>query len=218
MMNILVVAPHPDDEAIGCGGAICLHAARGDRVTALFMTSGELGLKQLPCAEAWRVRETEAQEAAKVLGLAGVTFLRCPDWLLGEHVEETAVRLQKVLCDEKPHLLYLPHPGDAHPDHQAALPIVQAALRGHACPPALLAYEVWTPLSEYDEVKDVSAEMDRKLAAIRCYRSQLGPFQYERAARGLNEYRGAMAGRCHYAEVFRRVDSERTPFELSKAT
>jgi hypothetical protein len=66
-----------------------------------------------------------------------------------------------------------------------------------------LAYEVWTPLSEYDEVKDISAVMDRKLEAIRCYCSQLGQFQYERAVRGLNEYRGALAGRCQYAEVFR---------------
>src|SRR5262252_5885989 len=45
--NILVIAPHPDDECIGCGGAICLHAAKGDRVVIVFITSGEKGLKNL---------------------------------------------------------------------------------------------------------------------------------------------------------------------------
>jgi N-acetylglucosamine malate deacetylase 1 len=204
-MNVLVVAPHPDDEAIGCGGAVCVHAARGDRVTAVFLTSGELGLKHLAAEEAWRVRESEAEQAAAVLGLSGLTFLRCPDWVLGDHVEEAAARLRKVLDAEKPHLLYLPHPGEGHPDHQATLPVVRAALRGRPSPPALLAYEVWTPLAEYDKVTDISAVMERKLEAIRRYRSQLGGFPYDRAARGLNEFRGALAGRCRYAEVFRQV-------------
>jgi LmbE family N-acetylglucosaminyl deacetylase len=206
-MNVLVVAPHPDDEAIGCGGALCLHAMRGDRVTAVFLTSGELGLKHLPQEEAWRVRESEAEEAALVLGLSRWTFLRCPDWLLGEHIAEAAARVQKVLVDEQPDLLYLPHSGESHPDHQVALPIVRAALCSYRHPSDLFLYEVWTPLSQYDQVKDISAVMERKLAAIRCYGSQLGSYQYERAARGLNEYRGALGGHCPYAEVFRHEDT-----------
>jgi len=202
-MNVLVVAPHPDDEAIGCGGAICLHVARGDRVTAVFLTSGELGLKHLVREEAWRVRESEAQAAAAVLGLSALKFLRCPDWILAEQAEAASAGLRRILKEEKPQLLYVSHLGESHPDHQAALPIVSAALRDDHDPPRLLAYEVWTPLSEYDEVKDISTVMERKLEAIRCYRSQLSQFQYERAARGLNEFRGALAGRCQYAEVFR---------------
>ena len=61
MLDILFIAPHPDDEAIGCGGTIGLHVDRGDRVLTVFLTSGELGLKRLPREEPWRERETEAQ-------------------------------------------------------------------------------------------------------------------------------------------------------------
>jgi N-acetylglucosamine malate deacetylase 1 len=202
-MNVLVVAPHPDDEAIGCGGAVCLHADRGDRVMAVFLTSGELGLKHLPQHEAQRVREAEAEAAAGVLGLAGVSFLRCPDWFVGENVAAAAAGLRPVMERERPQVIYLPHPGDAHPDHRAALPVVQAALPGGSGGgPELRAYEVWTPLAEYDRVKDIGAVMGRKLRAVRCHATQLGYYRYDRAVRGLNQYRGALAARCRFAEVF----------------
>ena len=86
-MNVLVIAPHPDDETIGCGGTLCLHQQRGDRVAVVFLTSGELGLKQLPRAKAWAVRETEGRAAAKILGLARAEFLRQPDWMLADQVD-----------------------------------------------------------------------------------------------------------------------------------
>jgi N-acetylglucosamine malate deacetylase 1 len=204
-VNVLVVAPHPDDEAIGCGGTICLHAARGDRVVAVFLTSGELGLKHLPREEAWRVREAEAEAAAAVLGVARLAFLRGPDWVLGDHADKVVAGLRVIVEEEEPQRVYLPHEGEDHPDHKATLPIVRRALRGRAAPPLLAAYEVWTPLPGYDEVEDVSAVMERKLEAIRCHRSQVGYCRYDRAAQGLGQYRGALAGRCDYAEVFRHA-------------
>lgn len=202
-MNVLVIAPHPDDEAIGPGGAICLHADRGERVAAVFLTSGELGLPDLPREAAWNVREREAEAAAGVLGIQALTFLRQPDWFVGDRMGETAAALRNVLQREAPELVYLPHPGEWHPDHIAALPILQAALAGRSAPlPDLLTYEVWTPLSEYEQVEDITPVMGRKLRAVRCYESQLGHFQYDRAVAGLNQYRGCLAARTLYAEVF----------------
>jgi LmbE family N-acetylglucosaminyl deacetylase len=202
-MNVLVIAPHPDDESIGCGGTICLHVQRGDRVSVAFLTSGELGLKHLDCQEAWRVREGEAQAAAAVLGVAEMNFLRLPDWYLQDHVEEADGRLQSILHLETPSRIYLPHAGEWHPDHAATLAVVRAALtRSEMAVPELLTYEVWTPQPEYDHVEDISAVMRRKLRAVRSYRSQNRYFRYERAVRGLNQYRGALAARRPYAEVF----------------
>jgi LmbE family N-acetylglucosaminyl deacetylase len=205
--NILVIAPHPDDESIGCGGTLCGHTARGDRVAVVFLTSGELGLEHLPREEAWLVREQEAEAAAEVLRLADLSFLRCPDWYVGEGVDEAADLLRPILAREAPQSIYLPHDREWHPDHRAALGIVRTACRDSGIPaPDLLTYEVWTPLSEFDEVKDITPVMARKLRAVRCYRSQLAGFQYDRAVRGLNQYRGVLAAQCRYAEVFRYAD------------
>ena len=205
-MNVLVIAPHPDDEAIGCGGAISLHSARGDRVSAVFLTSGEHGLKHLAREKAWRIRENEAKKSAAILGIAGIEFLRLADWSSREHIRSAAPRLRAILQREMPELIYLPHPGEWHPDHQTAFPCLRSALRGwRGAKPALRGYEVWTPLAHYDEVEDISKVMSRKLRAVRAHKSQVGGWDYARAVAGLNQYRGVLAAKCRFAEVFQTL-------------
>ena len=208
-MNVLVIAPHPDDETIGCGGALCLHHQRGDRTAVAFLTSGELGLKHLPLEKAWAVREKEAKAASKILGLAKIHFLRQPDWMLGDSLKAAARALRPVLLAEKPQLIYVPHEAEWHPDHQAALLALRLAFKGWRDPaPELRAYEVWTPLTTHDHVADITRVMTRKLRALRSHRSQLSEFNYERAVRGLNAFRGEMAAKCRYAEVFQTIPLE----------
>ncbi|HXJ38861.1 MAG TPA: PIG-L deacetylase family protein [Bryobacteraceae bacterium] len=207
-MNVLVVAPHPDDESIGCGGTICIHAGRGDRVAVIFLTSGEFGLQNLPVEEARRVRERESEDAARILGISSATFLRRRDHGLEEEIEEAAQALKPILERECPEIVYLTHERDFHPDHRASVSIVQTALRISGIPsPALLSYEVLTPVAEYDRVEDISPVMERKLRAVRAHRSQVRQFQYDRAVRALNRFRGVVAGAGRYAEAFRCTDS-----------
>lgn len=198
-MNVLVLAPHPDDETLGCGGALCLHATRGDRIVVAFLTSGELGLKHLPREEAWKIREAEARQAAKILGVHELAFLRCRDWELADDLVNAADRLRPILERERPDVIYLPHPLEWHPDHKATVRLVEqlnpaGEWRG---------YEVWTPMPEHDHVADITSVWDRKVQALRCHASQIATWPYERATRGLAQFRGAMAGRCELAEVFR---------------
>jgi LmbE family N-acetylglucosaminyl deacetylase len=207
--SVLVVAPHPDDESIGCGGTICLHRLRGEPVRVVFLTSGERGIEGLSAESACKLREDEAVEALAVLGVEGMDFLRLPDLGVSGVIEVGARRLAAILQEHRPGVIYLPHPEEAHPDHEAALPLVRAglALRGDGQGPELRGYEVWTPLTVYDWPEDIDAVMRTKLRAIRCYRSQLRAFAYDRAMRGLNQYRGCLAARCRYAEVFRHLEA-----------
>jgi len=123
---------------------------------------------------------------------------------LKEDVQGAAEVLRPILERAAPDLIYLPHPAEWHPDHQAALPVLLAALKGSSLSvPALRGYEVWSPLTQYQQVEDVSSVMRRKIRAVRAHRSQIqGEFNYERAVTGLNQYRGVLAGKCAYAEVF----------------
>jgi len=204
-MNVLVIAPHPDDESIGCGGTLCKHAARGDRVVVTYVTSGELGLKHLSREKAWAIREREARRAGDVLGVAALEFLRLPDWSVGDHVAQASRLLRPILKREKPARIYVPHEREWHPDHRAAIGVLRAACRNGACRSEVVAYEVWTPLSEHDHVEDITAEMPKKLRALRAHRSQLNEFDYVRAVRGLNQFRGELAAKCRYAEVFQTI-------------
>jgi LmbE family N-acetylglucosaminyl deacetylase len=201
-MKVLVIAPHPDDESFGCGGALIRHAKEGDEIHVVYLSSGEYSLRHLDRENAWKIREREAESAAEVLGVTALTFLRQPDWFVGEKTEHAAERLARVLGDRHPDQVYLPHSGDWHPDHQAAEPIVARALTTIGVNLGVSRrYEVWTPLPAYDYVADITDLIETKLAALDCYRSQ-SYFKLGRAAEGLAAYRGAMATRTDYAEVF----------------
>ena len=202
--RVTVLAPHPDDEAIGCGGTLCLHRARGDPVHVVFLTSGEAALPDRAAEAVWAIREAEAHQAAKVLDVGRVDFLRLPDMGLADHIALAAARLRTVLQAYPADLIYLPHPGESHPDHEAVLPILRAAL-AEAVPPStpeLRGYEVWSPMAQYGWVEDISEVMGQKLRAIRCYRSQLDMIRYDRAVRGLNRFRGILNAASRYAEAF----------------
>jgi N-acetylglucosamine malate deacetylase 1 len=203
-MNVLVIAPHPDDESIGCGGTICLHADRGDRVAAVFLTSGERGLTDRPEKNARRVRELESEDAAAILGISSITFLRFEDQHLGEDIGGAAQALKPILEREHPEVIYLPHERDFHPDHRASVSIVQTAVSTSGITRlVLLSYEILTPLTEYDRAEDITLVMQRKLKAVCAHRSQVRQFRYDRALRAMNRYRGIVARAGRYAEVFR---------------
>jgi LmbE family N-acetylglucosaminyl deacetylase len=168
-----------------------------------FLTSGEQGLPGRPAEAVRSIREAEAEAAAAVLGLEGPHFLRLPDLGLAEHLEEGARRLAPLLAGAD--LVYLPHPGEPHPDHEAVLPMVRLALAGlpaGAPRPELRGYEVWGPMTRLGWVEVIDEVMEQKVRAVRCYRSQLRQFRYDLAIKGLNRYRGILSGGCRYAEAF----------------
>jgi LmbE family N-acetylglucosaminyl deacetylase len=204
--RVLVVAPHPDDEAIGPGATLVLHRQLGDEVSALFVTSGvhgDQGGARDPAAYVAR-RQAEARAAAEVLGIGRTEFWGYPDGMVVTAADLAAVtaRLADLLARAAPDVIYAPHLRESHSDHHFVARAVERAHRAAGSRARLYGYEVWSPL-EADLAVDVGAVYPRKLEAIRCYASQLERNDIPCAVDGLNRYRAVLlppGGR--HAEVF----------------
>lgn len=217
----LVLAPHPDDEVLGCGGLVAELAAEGTRVEVLLLADGAAGTApgEDPAACAAR-RKAEALEAARVLGATALDSLDLPDGRLRFHLEEAALGITRALIALAPDLVLLPSPLEVSADHQAAfaaLHRVLAPLREEdlALPDAhqrslaqvverlqVLLYEVNRPLYPTLLV-DVTAQLPRLRQAMECHRSQLHLHPYLEARLGLCRWRAlSLPPEVEAAEAF----------------
>jgi LmbE family N-acetylglucosaminyl deacetylase len=187
---LLVVAPHPDDEVIGCGGIMAAHLDAGRAVRALVLTDGRAGdPRGLETGAAYaELRRTEAREAARRIGGADVRFLTHPDG--GLAASPGAVDdLAREIADFAPFTLCFPSPYEIHPDHRAASLHVRAALARLAAPPAaLFAFEIGGFMPA-NCLLNVSGFAARKADAIRAYASQLAHMDIPAKVAALNRAR-----------------------------
>lgn len=174
----LVVAPHPDDETLGCGGAIALLRRFARPVSVVVMSDGTLShpnSKSYPAPALRDLREKEAAEALRVLGVgaAGIRYLRYQDRSVPhEGSENFALAVNtfaEILRRDQPHTVLLPWRRDPHPDHFAANQIVTAARRRVTTKPGMIEYPVW--LWESAEGEDAPAAAD----GVRALRLDISP-------------------------------------------
>jgi N-acetylglucosamine malate deacetylase 1 len=121
-LDVLVIAPHPDDAEIGAGGSLARAASEGKQSGILELTRGEMGSLGTP-----ELRDHEALEAAKILGLAYRGNMR---WMDGGIQDLPAYRLElaQVLRDLRPQTLIVPCERDRHPDHIGAAQVCASAV------------------------------------------------------------------------------------------
>lgn len=211
--RIMVFAPHPDDDVLGCGGSILKHRKKGRQVKVVYLTSGEAGSPAFYSNGLNTVREEEAAQALHLLEVADPVFLGLPDG--GIEVDTPNLNaVVMLLRRERPDMVYLPHARDVHRDHLKTHELVLEACRRAAGPwhpqcgehawevAWILAYEVWAPLGEVNMVEDITPFIDIKIAAMRRHKSQLEHIAYDEGIRGLNRFRGISSGRGEYCECF----------------
>jgi N-acetylglucosamine malate deacetylase 1 len=182
---LVVIAPHSDDESIGCGGVLAL----ADRASVILLTGDER-------------RRAEAADALQVLGITDLECLELRDQRLSEEAGLSR-RLEEAIASRSPETLLFPYPLDRHRDHVATARAVAAA------PPdcELWCYEVWTPLDP-NRLVDITHVAEAKRAAIERHRSQVERHAYADAALGLNAYRALLAPPARFAEAYLRVTSD----------
>ncbi|MDR3669556.1 MAG: PIG-L family deacetylase [Holophaga sp.] len=203
----LVLAPHPDDEVLGAGGAMARWAEAGHSVQVAVVTRGR---PPLYAAEAETRCREEAQAAHRRLGVAASWFLDLPAAELdGLAHRELNRALDDLLDTCAPDELYLPFPGDLHLDHQLVFHSALVAARPgrDRSPRRIYAYETlsetnWnapflTPGFVPNHFVDITGTLEAKLEAMALYRSQVRPAPHERslsALRALATLRGATVG------------------------
>jgi N-acetylglucosamine malate deacetylase 1 len=206
--KVLIVAAHPDDEVLGCGGTIARHADAGDAVDILFVSDG-VGARAGSTADLDR-RCKSARAAAEILGARPPYFLNLPDNRLDSvPLLDIIKAIEKFVFELSPTRVYTHHSGDLNIDHRlvheavvtACRPISESHVRYLFAFEVLSSTEWGTHAGEAqfwpDHFVDVHNQMDRKLAALAAYAEEMHPFPHPRsieAVRALATMRGATAG------------------------
>jgi N-acetylglucosamine malate deacetylase 1 len=215
MSTVLIIAPHPDDETLGCGGTLLKHAAKGDDVHWLIVTTVNEAIGF--AADRVQQREREIAHVAERYGFGGIHRLGLATTQLDLVPTATLVeKMSAVFTALKPEVVYLPYRHDVHTDHAAVFDAAVACTKWFRYPSVrrVLVYET---LSETDFTLnpdvagfrpnvfvDVTAYIDEKINIMRVFESEVGmhPFpRSERAIRALADVRGAAAG-FEAAEAF----------------
>jgi LmbE family N-acetylglucosaminyl deacetylase len=232
--SALVLAPHYDDEVLGCGGLLAQLAAAGAAVRVLFLTDGDGGRGGAEAAgtaaerEVYRARRRgEGVQACEVLGLAGCDSLDLPDGALAHYLDAAADGIRRAILTQRPELLLVPSPLEISRDHRAAFTALHRLLApvrdGHPEGDPyrglrILLYEVNHPAYP-DLLVDVSAERERLERAMAAYASQEERHPYWNAGLGLRRFRTlSLAPEVELAEGYRRLRLEdfttRSPAQL----
>lgn len=210
----LVIAPHPDDEVLGCGGLLALLSGLGTPAVRAIVTQG---MEPDYCARAIAEIRAEAETAGAILGVAETHWLGLPAAGLDQvpHARLNAA-IGELVTKVAPDTLLLPFPGDIHRDHQLVFESAMVAARPsrHSYPVRILCYETvsetnWnapglTPVFAPNVFVDIDSTLDRKLNAFRAYASQVRSFPQERSIEALTalaRLRGATVHR-NAAEAF----------------
>lgn len=198
-MNILAIGAHPDDIEFGCGGTLTLYADRGHDVYLFVATEGDLGGDPA-------VRRREQEESCAVMGARKVFWGGYPDTEV-PYNRELIVRLEAVIREVRPQMIFVNSPHDTHQDHRN---LAQAAVSATRYVPNFLFFEV--PSTQdfapncYANIEPV---LDRKLACLEAHRSQVTKTNIEdltilELAVSCANFRGIQA-RVKYAEAFQSV-------------
>jgi len=219
--SVLIVAAHPDDEVLGCGGGIASHADAGDHVQVLIVAEGATSRQQQLNRGQVNAELSDlaraAQKAGEILGAAGVELLDLPDNRLDSLDRLDLIKIIEARIDSyQPQIVYTHHSGDVNVDHRRLHEAVVTACRptpGH-CVRRLLSFEVassteWQPPGSAPAFQpnwfvDISAQWERKQLALEAYASEMRPWPHARSIQALEHlarWRGAQVG-VEAAEAF----------------
>jgi len=216
-MKILAIAPHPDDETLGCGGTLFKHKADGDEIYWLIVTgiSVDTGWSN----DAVIKRDNQINAVSKKYGFSDVYNLRLPTTKMDTlPVSDLIGEISNVYKKVEPDIIYMPFACDVHTDHQIIAKALQSTLKWFRYPHIKKVYMYETPSeTEFNFVEkrafrpnvfvNISLYIDDKIETMKIYDGEMGDFPFprsEKAIRSLATLRGSQSG-FESAEAFELV-------------
>ncbi|MBT5400695.1 PIG-L family deacetylase [bacterium] len=210
MNKVLVVAVHPDDETLGCGGTLLKHKFNGDEIHWLIAT-------EMKDSEGVKQRDNEIDKVGIFYDFDSVNRLGLSTTKVDEYsVNDLITKISFVINKVKPNIIYLPFKSDVHSDHKYIFDAAYSSTKSFRYPFIKKIYMMET-LSETEfsvstkedsfvpnVFVDVSEHINKKIELMNIYKSEIGKHPFPRSERNiiaLATYRGATAN-CNYAESF----------------
>jgi len=215
MSRVLVLAVHPDDETLGCGGTILKHKASGDEIYWLIATSikEEDGFPKEKVLE----REREIKKITEKYGFNKVEKLNISTTKVDKvPMQELIEKISRFFNEVKPEVIYLPFMKDAHSDHRLLFESAYSCTKTFRYPfiKRVLMMEIISETEFVPGVRDsvfmpnyfvdISDFLNKKLEIMKIFKSELGEHPFPRSQeniKALAAFRGAMSG-CNFAESF----------------
>jgi LmbE family N-acetylglucosaminyl deacetylase len=210
--RILVIAAHPDDEVLGCGGTVALHTRAGDEVTSVIVCEGE----SLRYGSQGVNQSAHIARAAETLGVRDVRPLRFPDQRLDTiALTDVIIPLERIVREVQPAIVYCQHGGDVNRDHQIVFQATLVATRPTAVSvQAVYAFDTASSTEwafprgfSADTWVDIHETLEQKIAAMACYISEVRDYPHPRSLEALRHRARAWGNQqcIEAAEVFMTV-------------
>lgn len=213
-IKVLVIAPHMDDEVLGCGGTIARHKASRDKVWVIFVAHRIYNHQYDEARN--NIEKAHALEAKKILGYDEAIFLNLNDERLDVAVQDIIIPLEKWVADIRADIVYVPFRGDNHQDHRAVFDAARVVLRPLATDYVKSVYMYEVPSSTEqspplldsaflpNHYVDITDFWDKKVNALKCYETEKRVFPHPRSIEALHilaQKRGVEIG-FNCAEAF----------------
>jgi len=217
--KILVIAAHPDDETLGCGGTISKFTKEGNLAKVVFLSDGVSSRDEKKNSQKKiKIRNNQALSACKILGIKKIIFYDYPDNALDTiSLLKITKSIEKQIFEFKPNIIFTHNSDDLNIDHRIVSEATIIATRFYKLKHEILSYEVLssTDLNFHKSANnfkpnyfvDIKNEIKKKIQALKKYNKEIRKFPHPRSEKGvkvLSNYRGMFAG-LEYAEAFKLI-------------
>ena len=215
--NILIIAPHADDEILGCGGSISKYSKLGYNINVLVLTNANIGAPDLYTAKHIKLIRDESKKANKIIGTKKLYFENLPALNLNQYpTYKISNTIENYILKIRPEIVFIPSANDIHEDHKKIFHASKVALRPKKKTnlKKVLSYEVLSETEWNENEKSFSpnyfvqlskSDIKKKIKAFLNYSSQVQKFPHPRSVEAiysLSKIRGSQVF-MDYAEAFR---------------